>query len=161
MQQPSFLLEKPSKTIRVMRLLWVSSTAAIFAAVVFASYGQSFNPHGEFLGLWAAFMLIAAVPILGAILEICGSKFAKRINVGFWIALALYYIVGAIFEWSDPFGPLVLLIGGTLLIPAGINYLLYRKGCLGVNRRLLTVDYWHSFLTPPTSTQKTAPRSQQ
>jgi len=29
--------------------------------------------------------------------------------------------------WSDPFGPLLLLMGVTLLIPAGINYLLYRN----------------------------------
>ena len=63
----------------------------------------------------------------GVVLEVLRSKFAKWIDVGFWLLLAGYYLLGGVLEWSDPLGPLVLLMGIALLTPAGVNYLLYRN----------------------------------
>jgi len=104
------------------------ATTGIVIRVVFAfDFGQPFNRKAHSLGLWASFLVVAAIPVSGAILEVFGSRFAKWINMGFWILLATYYLVGAMLEWSDPFGPLVLIIGITLLIPAGVSYLLYRN----------------------------------
>jgi hypothetical protein len=72
-------------------------------------------------------VLVGSVSVAGVVLETARSKYAKWINIGFWLLLAAYYLLGAVMAWSDPFGPLLLLMGVTLLIPAGINYLLYRN----------------------------------
>lgn len=128
MPQPSFWLDKPSKTLRAIRLVWVLGTTAIIVRVLLAfDLGRplSFAPQSR--GLYLCLLLLAAIPITGSILEVFRSRSAKWINTGFWILLAAYYLAGAVFEWSNPFGPLVLIIGIALLIPAGINYLLYRS----------------------------------
>src|ERR1700739_129483 len=123
MPQPFFWLDRPSRVFRIVRLLWVLATTSIFVSFLFVSrFGQPFNREAQSVGLWVWFLLIAGVPVSGAILEVFASKFAKWINIGFWISLGVYYLVAAAFDWSDPFGPLVLLIGVALLIPAGINY---------------------------------------
>jgi hypothetical protein len=102
---------------------------------MFASYfGEPFNRGAQSLELWASFLVKAAVPASGVILEILGSKYAKWVNVGFWALAGLYYCAGAAYYLSDAYFGVLLIMGVGLLIHAGINFLLYR----GRDRQLKT-----------------------
>jgi hypothetical protein len=127
MSQPNFWLDRPGRLIRVVRVLWVSVTSGILVRLLFGShFGQPFNRAAQSPELWTSFLLKAAIPVIGAILEIFGSKYAKWLNVGFWTLAGLYYCAAAAYYWSDPFFGVLLILGVGLLIPAGITYLLYR-----------------------------------
>jgi hypothetical protein len=135
MQQPSFWLDQPSRALRIIRLLWVLATTGLLVRPMFASYfGEPFNRGAQSLELWASFLVKAAVPASGVILEILGSKYAKWVNVGFWALAGLYYCAGAAYYLSDAYFGVLLIMGVGLLIHAGINFLLYR----GRDRQLKT-----------------------
>jgi hypothetical protein len=128
MPPPSFWLDKPSKTIRVIRFLWVFATTVILVRLMFESYfGEPFNREAQSPENWAWFLVKAIIPASGTVLELVGSKLAKWINVGFWTLAGLYYSVGAVYYHADPFFGVLLIMGVGLLVLGGINYLLYRS----------------------------------
>jgi hypothetical protein len=75
---------------------------------------------------WLEFLLKAAIPVVGIVLDLVRSRFARWVNVGYFAALGFFYCVEAARWWSDPFHGVLLLIGLILLILAGSTELVYR-----------------------------------
>jgi hypothetical protein len=118
--------------MKTLRSTWVivTSGAVIYlfyrAAETRASLHKLLeNPDG-IRAAWFSFGMWAAIPILGILLEVFGSRFAKWVNVGFFGLLGLAFAYIGLMNWSD----YVIRIYFYSAIPAfalaGVNYLLYR-----------------------------------
>jgi hypothetical protein len=77
--------------------------------------------------LWFHFALRATIPMLGILLEFLGSRFAKWVNVGYFVFVGVVFSTIGIWAWSDYHARIYLLLGLPALAVAGVSYLLYRR----------------------------------
>ena len=71
------------------------------------------------------------MPIIGILLELAGSRFARWVNVGYFPLVGVVFSGVGIFAWPDHHG-LVYAVLGLLALGVGIsNYFWYgKRGCL-------------------------------
>jgi hypothetical protein len=86
------------------------------------------------------------LPIVGILLELVNSRFARWINVGCFTVAGCFWLAGAIWWHSDPFFGVLLIVAMGLLTIAGLTETVYLNGQAAVNRfvghsRALVVDY--------------------
>jgi len=78
-------------------------------------------------GLWFHFALWAAIPVLGIVLEVCRSRFAKWLNLGYFVYFGVVFSGIGILGLPDHHAFISLFFGIAALSFSGVSYLLYRK----------------------------------
>ena len=78
--------------------------------------------------VWLNFGLEAIIPALGVLLEFLSSRFARWVNVGFFVFGGFVSAGVGIWNWSNPnyHARPYLQLGLLALVVAVMNYLLYR-----------------------------------
>jgi hypothetical protein len=66
------------------------------------------------------------LPIVGILLELVNSRFARWVNVGCFAVAGCFWLAAAVWSHSDPFFGVLLIIALGLLTIAGITELVYR-----------------------------------
>jgi hypothetical protein len=83
-------------------------------------------PAGLNFQLCFEFSIEIILPITGIALEIFNWKFAKLVNVGCFVAAGCFWLIAAVWDHSDPFFGVLLIISVGLFMAAGLNTLVYR-----------------------------------
>lgn len=83
------------------------------------------NPDGV-RAAWFSFGMWAAILILGILLELFGSRFAKWVNIGFFGLLGSAFTYIGLMNWSDYVIRLYFYSAIPAFVMAAVNYLLYR-----------------------------------
>jgi predicted membrane channel-forming protein YqfA (hemolysin III family) len=119
--------------MRVLRASWVLLTNGIAVYLLYAGTRQVallnhlLEQDTKNRDIWSAFGLRAAVPIIGILLELAGSRFARCVNVGYFFVVGVVFSCVGIFTWPDHHG-LVYLALGLLALGVGIsNYFWFRE----------------------------------
>lgn len=119
--------------IRSLRLAWVLLTNGTAAYILYAGTRQDvllnhlLEQENRNKGLWFHFALWAAIPVLGIVLEVCRSRFAKWLNLGYFLYFGVVFSVMGILNLPDHHALVSLLFGLVALSFSGVSYLLYRK----------------------------------
>jgi hypothetical protein len=66
------------------------------------------------------------LPIVGILLELVNSRFARRVNVGCFTIAGFFWLAAAVWWRSDSFFGVLLIIALGLLTIAGITEIVYR-----------------------------------
>lgn len=72
------------------------------------------------------FVFEVGLPLIGIVLELANSKFARWVNVGCFTVAGGFWLLGAVWWHSDPFFGVLLIIAIGLLTIAGITEVVYR-----------------------------------
>lgn len=119
--------------IRVLRLTWVLLTNGTAVYVLYAGTRQDvllnhlLEQENRNKGLWFHFALWAAIPVLGIVLEVCRSRFAKWLNLGYFLYFGVVFSGMGILNLPDHHALISVLFGITALSFSGVSYFLYRK----------------------------------
>ncbi len=119
--------------MRIVRLTWVFLTNGAAIYFMYGSFQQVallnhlLEQDNRNKALWFHFALKATTPILGILLELLGSRFAKWVNVGYFLIVGIVFSTISILAWSDYHGRIYLLIGLAALVVAGVDCLFYRR----------------------------------
>ncbi len=119
--------------MRILRSFWVSLTngAAIYlmygGAQQVALLNHLLEQDSRNKSVWFHFVLRAAIPILGIVLELLGSRLAKWVNIGYFVFVGAICSAISIWAWSDYHGRILLLQGLAALVVACADYFLYRR----------------------------------
>jgi hypothetical protein len=120
-------------SMRILRSTWVLLTNGTAIYLLCGSTQQVtllnhlLEQDNRNKALWFHFGLKATIPILGILLEFLGSRFAKWVNVGYFVFVGIVFSTISIWAWSDYHGRIYLLLGLPALGVAGVSYLLYRR----------------------------------
>ncbi len=119
--------------MRILRALWVLLTNGVAIYLLYASTAQVallnhlLEQDTRNKVLWSGFGLRAAVPVVGLLLELAGSRFARWVNIGYFLTVGVVFSGVGIYSWPDHHG-LVYLVLGLLALGISIaNYFWYRK----------------------------------
>ena len=77
--------------------------------------------------LWLEFVLEVTLPIVGIVLELVNSKFARWVNVGIFTGAGCLWLAEAIWWHSDPFFFALLIVALGLLTIAGLTEIVHRR----------------------------------
>jgi hypothetical protein len=90
---------------------------------------QSTGFYGGTLDFQVCFEFVFEVifPIVGIVLELVNWKFARWVNVGCFTAAGCFWLVAALWDHSDPFFGVLLIIALGLLTVAGLTEIIYRR----------------------------------
>jgi len=119
--------------IKALRLAWVLFTNGTAVYVLYAGTRQDvllntlLEQGGRNKALWLHFALWAAIPAVGIVLEVCRSRFAKWLNVGYFVYFGIVFCAMGILNLPDHHALISLLFGIVALIFSTVSYLLYRK----------------------------------
>jgi len=119
--------------IKALRLAWVLFTNGTAVYVLYAGTRQDvllntlLEQGGRNRALWLHFALWAAIPAVGIVLEVCRSRFAKWLNVGYFVYFGIVFCAMGILNLPDHHALISLLFGIVALIFSTVSYLLYRK----------------------------------
>ena len=126
--------------MRILRASWVLLTNGIAVYLLYAGTRQVtllnhlLEQDFKNRDLWNAFGLRAAVPIVGILLELTSSRFARWVNVGYFLVVGVVFSGVGIFAWPDHHAFVYLLLGLLALGVSIANYYWYRR------RRSLNCD---------------------
>lgn len=109
---------------RIGRLAWVLVVNTFVAWAMFTRLRSVGFPALDFQ-LCFEFAFEVILPITGIALELVNWKFAKWVNVGCF-ANGCFWLVAALWDHSDPFFGVLLIIALGLLLIAGLTELAYR-----------------------------------
>ena len=113
---------------RAGRTVWVLAANGCVAWVMFTRLvSVGFNGSVQALGLWCEFLLEVILPIVGIVLELVNSKFARWVNVGSLTVAGCLWLAEAIWWRSDPFFGVLLIVALGLLTIAGITEIVYQR----------------------------------
>ena len=112
---------------RTFRLAWVLGANGGVASLMFVRLWST----GFYGGVLAPQLLIeilfeVILPVVGIILELVQWKFARWLNVGCFAGAGCFWLVGVVWDRSDPFFGVLLIIALGLLIMAGLTEVVYR-----------------------------------
>jgi predicted membrane channel-forming protein YqfA (hemolysin III family) len=119
--------------MRALRLVWVLLTNGTAIYVLYTGTRQDvllntlLEQENRNKALWFHFALWAAIPVLGIVLEVCRSRFAKWLNLGYFVCFAIVFSAIGILNLPDDHALISLLFGIVALIFSCVSYLLYRK----------------------------------
>ena len=117
----------------VLRLAWVLLTNGTAVYVLYASTRQDMllnhllEQENRNKGLWFHFALWAAIPVLGILLEVYRSRFAKWLNLGYFVYFGIVFSGLGILNLPDHHARISLFFGIVALGFSCVSYLLYRK----------------------------------
>jgi len=110
---------------RIFRVAWVLGVNACVAWLMFTRLRSVGFPELNFQ-LWFEFVFEVILPIVGIVLEVVNSKFARWVNVGCFTAAGSFWLAAAVWWHSDPFFGVLLIIGLGLFSIAGLTEIIYR-----------------------------------
>lgn len=114
-------------------MLWVVSTNLTAIYVQFLGVRQVvvlntlLDQQGRNKALWIHFSLWAAIPLLGIVLEVLRSRFAKWLNLSYFAYLAIVFSTGGVLTLPDHHAFVSLFFGAIAVSFFAVSYLLYRK----------------------------------
>jgi hypothetical protein len=117
--------------MRLLRSTWVLLTNGLSIYMMYLGVSQVvllndlLEQDNKNKTLWLHFALRIIVPVLGILLEFLGSRFAKWVNVGFFVLVGSASCAISVWAWSDYHGHVLLLIGIAAFAVAIVDYLLY------------------------------------
>jgi hypothetical protein len=119
--------------MRRLRSAWILLTNGATIYLMYASTQaastlyHSLQRDSQNKAVWLNFGLEAIIPALGVLLEFLSSRFAKWVNVGFFVFGGVVSAGVGLWNWSNPdYHPrLYLQLGLLALVVAVVNYLLY------------------------------------
>jgi hypothetical protein len=111
---------------RIFRIAWVlaanGGVASTFSRLRSTGfYGGTLAPQ-----LFIELLFEVILPVLGVVLELVNWKFARCLNVGCFAGAGCFWLVGAVWDRSNPFFGVLLIIALGLLIVAGLTEVVYR-----------------------------------
>ena len=118
---------------RTLRLAWISLTNGTAIYVQYAGTRQDvllnrlLEQESRNRGLWFHFALWAAIPVLGIVLEVFHSRFAKWLNLGYFIYFGFLFSAMGVLNLPDHHAIISLVFGIVALSLFGLSYFLYRK----------------------------------
>jgi hypothetical protein len=112
---------------RAFRIAWVLASNGGVAWLMFTRLRSVGFPSGE-LGFQLCFEFVfeVSLPVIGIVLEIANWKFARWLNVGCFTCAGVFWLTVAIWDRSDSFFGVLLIIALGLLTIAGITEGVYR-----------------------------------
>jgi hypothetical protein len=119
--------------MRILRSVWVVVTNGTVIFFMYlntqpvADLNRLLEQPNKNRFLWFHFVLSASIPVLGILLEFLGSRFAKWVNLGFFLLVGLLFSYIGIWNWSDYVGRTYLFLALPAFGVAVANYFLYRK----------------------------------
>jgi len=84
-------------------------------------YGGALAPQ-----LLIEILLEIILPVVGIVLELVQWKFARWLNVGCFAGAGCFWLAAAVWDRSDPFFGVLLIIAMGLLTVAGLTEVVYR-----------------------------------
>jgi hypothetical protein len=110
---------------RIVRIAWVSALNTFVAWAMFTRLRSVGFPSLNFqIDFEFAFEVI--LPIVGILLELVNSRFARWVNVGCFTVAGCFWLAGAIWWHSNPFFGVLLIVAMGLLTVAGLTETVYR-----------------------------------
>jgi hypothetical protein len=112
---------------KIFRIAWVLTANGGVASLTFfrlrstGFYGGTFAPQ-----LFIELLSEVILPVLGIVLELVNWKFARWLNVGCFAGAGCFWLVGAVWDRSDPFFSVLVIIALGLFIVAGLTEVVYR-----------------------------------
>ncbi len=119
--------------MRILRSAWVLFTNGTAIYLLYAGTRQDvllnhlLEQDNRNRGLWFHFALWAAIPVLGVVFEFFGSRFAKWLNLGYFVYFGVVFSGMGILNLPDHHAFISLLFGILALGVTGVSYLLYRR----------------------------------
>lgn len=119
--------------MRILRSIWVVVTNGTVVFFMYrntqpvADLNRLLEQANSNRVLWFHFVLWASIPVLGILLEFLGSRFAKWVNLGFFLLVGLLSSYVGIWNWSDYVGRTYLFLALPAFVVAGVNLFLYRR----------------------------------
>ncbi len=110
---------------RIFRAAWVLAVNSFVAWAMFVRLRSVGFPALNFQ-LCFEFVFEVTLPIIGIVLELPNSRFARWVNVGCFIAAGCFWLTAAIWDRSDPFFGVLLVIALALLTVGGLTEVIYR-----------------------------------
>ena len=132
----SFLLARHDRNVdvrRALRLAWISLTNGTAIYVLYAGTRQDvllyrlLKQESRTRGLWFHFALWGAIPVLGIVLEVFHSRFAKWLNLGYFIYFGVVFSAMGLLNLPDHHALISLFFGIVALSFFAVSYFLYRK----------------------------------
>ncbi len=112
---------------RIFRIAWVLAANGGVASLTYfrlrstGFYGGTLAPE-----LLIELLFEVILPVLGIVLELVNWKFVRWLNVGCFAGAGCFWLVGAVWDRSNPFFGVLLIIALGLLIVAGLTEVVYR-----------------------------------
>jgi hypothetical protein len=119
--------------MRILRSAWVLLTNGAAIYLLFGGTRQDallnhlLEQDNRNSRLWFHFALWATIPVLGIVLEFLGSRFAKWLNLGYFVYFGVVFSGMGILNLPDHHGLISLLFGVVALCVTGVSCLLYRR----------------------------------
>lgn len=110
---------------RILRAAWILSANTFVAWAMFTRLRSVGFPTLDFQ-VDFEFTFEVILPIVGILLELLNSRFARLINVGCFAVAGCFWLAAAVWWRSDSFFGVLLIIALGLLIIAGITEAIYR-----------------------------------
>jgi hypothetical protein len=111
---------------RIVRIVWVLIVNSLVARVMYVRLRSVGFPAGLDFQLCFEFLFEVILPIFGIALEIVNWRFAKWVNVGCFAAAGCFWLIAAVWDHSDPFFGVLLIVAIGLFIVAGLTKFAYR-----------------------------------
>jgi hypothetical protein len=112
---------------RSFRVAWVLAANGGVACLMFTRPRSVGFPSGELdFQLCFEFVFEVSLPLIGIVLEIANWKFARWVNVGCFACAGVFWLPAAVWDRSDSFFGVLLIIALGLLTIAGITEGVYR-----------------------------------
>ncbi len=116
---------------RVGRIAWILVVNTLVAWLMFMRLRSVGFPALDFqlalsFQLWFEFAFEVILPVAGVFFEIANWKFAKWVNVGSFIAAGCFWLIAAIWNHSDPFFGVLLIMAIGLFLVGGLTELVYK-----------------------------------
>ena len=119
--------------MKLFRKLWVFLTNGAAIYLLYQSFSQvaSLNTLLE-QGrrnrmLWLGFVLRASIPALGILFEVSGLRFAKWVNIGYFLLVGTGFSVIWILNRTDYHALPFLFLGPLAIVVAVVDWFLYRQ----------------------------------
>jgi hypothetical protein len=112
---------------KIFRTAWVLAANGSVASLMFfrlrstGFYGWTHTPQ-----LLIELLFEVILPVFGIVLELVNWKFARWLNVGCFVGAGFFWLVAAVWDRSDPFFGVLLIIALGLLVVAGLTEVVYR-----------------------------------
>jgi hypothetical protein len=111
---------------RILRVVWVLAANTFVAWAMFTRLRSVGFPSLDFQ-IDFEFTFEVILPIVGILLELANSRFARWVNVGCFAVAGCFWLAAAVWWRSDSFFGVLLIIALGLLTIAGITEIVYRR----------------------------------
>jgi hypothetical protein len=116
---------------RAGRITWVLVVNTLVAWLMFMRLRSVGFPALDFqlalsFQLWFEFAFEVILPVAGILFEIANWKFAKWVNVGCFVVAGCFWLIAAVWDHSDPFFGVLLIMAIGLFLVAGLTELVYK-----------------------------------